>query len=252
MSRALVILDEPMNGLDPMGREDIAIILRRSPRRRERAHLKSHPARPRDPVRRLHPAALGPHPALAQRGRVARCTRRAGPRRRRSAAMRRRSSRVSSSSATAERLRHQRRDRHAPRALASNRSGSSAPITTAARERRAHLRGAEARHRSSRRPSNPRCTIMNRDATDSSTPRVAPNLAHAWGGIWRLTFRRLLLPGYWLTLAIGLAGADLYVRRRAQWKFGSGTFSSGPSDSISRSLVPASRSCRRPARCATR
>ena len=37
-----------------------------------------------------------------------------------------------------------------------------------------------------------------------SPPRVAPNLAHAWGGIWRLTFRRLLLPGHWLTLATGL------------------------------------------------
>jgi ABC-type transport system involved in multi-copper enzyme maturation permease subunit len=38
-----------------------------------------------------------------------------------------------------------------------------------------------------------------------SAARVTPNLAHAWGGIWRLTFRRLLLPGHWLTLAIGLA-----------------------------------------------
>ncbi len=36
-------------------------------------------------------------------------------------------------------------------------------------------------------------------------PRVAPNLARAWGGLWRLTFRRLLLPGHWLLLAIGLA-----------------------------------------------
>ncbi len=35
--------------------------------------------------------------------------------------------------------------------------------------------------------------------------RVAPNLAHAWGGIWRLTFRRLLLPSHWLTLGIGIA-----------------------------------------------
>lgn len=45
---------------------------------------------------------------------------------------------------------------------------------------------------------------MNPAAT-FSPPRVVPNLAHAWGGIWRLTFRRLLLPGHWLTLAIGLA-----------------------------------------------
>ena len=36
-------------------------------------------------------------------------------------------------------------------------------------------------------------------------PRVAPHLAHAWGGIWRLTFRRQLLPAHWLTLGLGLA-----------------------------------------------
>ena len=35
--------------------------------------------------------------------------------------------------------------------------------------------------------------------------RVTPNLAHAWGGIWRLTYRRLLLPAHWITLGIGLA-----------------------------------------------
>jgi ABC-2 type transport system permease protein len=37
-----------------------------------------------------------------------------------------------------------------------------------------------------------------------SPPRVAANLAHACGGVWRLTFRRFLLPGHWLTLAAGL------------------------------------------------
>jgi len=42
-------------------------------------------------------------------------------------------------------------------------------------------------------------------ASTFSPPRVAPNLTHAWGGIWRLTFRRLLLPSHWLTLAVGLA-----------------------------------------------
>lgn len=35
--------------------------------------------------------------------------------------------------------------------------------------------------------------------------RVAPDLAHAWGGVWRLTFRRLLVPAHWLTVGIGLA-----------------------------------------------
>jgi ABC-2 type transport system permease protein len=38
-----------------------------------------------------------------------------------------------------------------------------------------------------------------------SPPRVAANLRHAFGGIWRLTFRRFLAPGHWLTLAVGLA-----------------------------------------------
>lgn len=41
-------------------------------------------------------------------------------------------------------------------------------------------------------------------STRFSPPRVAPLLAHAWGGVWRLTFRRLLRPGHWLTVAIGL------------------------------------------------
>jgi ABC-type transport system involved in multi-copper enzyme maturation permease subunit len=42
-------------------------------------------------------------------------------------------------------------------------------------------------------------------ASTFSPARVTPNLAHAWGGIWRLTFRRLLLPAHWLSLAIGIA-----------------------------------------------
>jgi len=45
---------------------------------------------------------------------------------------------------------------------------------------------------------------MNAPATIAPAPRVAPNLAHAFGGIWRLTFRRFLLPGHWLTVGIGL------------------------------------------------
>ena len=31
-------------------------------------------------------------------------------------------------------------------------------------------------------------------------PRVPPNAAHAFGGIWRFTARRFFTPGYWLTL----------------------------------------------------
>jgi len=46
---------------------------------------------------------------------------------------------------------------------------------------------------------------MSEAANISSAPRIAPNLAHAFGGVWRLTFRRFLLPGHWLTLGIGLA-----------------------------------------------
>ncbi len=42
-------------------------------------------------------------------------------------------------------------------------------------------------------------------ASTFSPSRVTPNLAHAWGGVWRLTVRRLLLPAHWLTLAVGLA-----------------------------------------------
>ncbi len=34
---------------------------------------------------------------------------------------------------------------------------------------------------------------------------VAPDWRHAFGGVWRLTFRRLLLPGHWLALGVGLA-----------------------------------------------
>jgi ABC-2 type transport system permease protein len=35
-------------------------------------------------------------------------------------------------------------------------------------------------------------------------PRVAPNLLHAFDGVWRLTFRHFLLPGHGLALAIWL------------------------------------------------
>ncbi len=34
---------------------------------------------------------------------------------------------------------------------------------------------------------------------------VVANLRHAFGGVWRLTFRRFLLPGRWLMVLVGLA-----------------------------------------------
>jgi ABC-2 type transport system permease protein len=45
---------------------------------------------------------------------------------------------------------------------------------------------------------------MSAIPTESPAPRVVPSLAHAWGGVWRLTFRRFLLPGHWLVLALAL------------------------------------------------
>lgn len=50
-----------------------------------------------------------------------------------------------------------------------------------------------------------------------SPPRVTANLAHAWGGIWRLTFRQLLVPGHWLVLAIGLAVLILMFAGGSRW-----------------------------------
>ena len=45
---------------------------------------------------------------------------------------------------------------------------------------------------------------MNAPRPAFPAPRVAPNLSHAFGGIWRLTFRRFLQAGHWLTVGIGL------------------------------------------------
>ena len=52
------------------------------------------------------------------------------------------------------------------------------------------------------------------------TPRVAANLSHAFGGVWRLTFRKFLLPGHWIALAVGLGVLALLC-------FGSGHRGSG-------------------------
>lgn len=43
----------------------------------------------------------------------------------------------------------------------------------------------------------------------SLAPRVAPNAWHAFGGVWRLTVRRLLAPMHWLVLAGLLAALAL-------------------------------------------
>ena len=43
--------------------------------------------------------------------------------------------------------------------------------------------------------------MMNSSAAPPSPARVAPNAWHAFGGIWRLTFRRFLAPGYLLGVA---------------------------------------------------
>src|SRR5947209_5949293 len=41
--------------------------------------------------------------------------------------------------------------------------------------------------------------------TDYAPPRVAPNLSHAFGGIWRLTFRRFFQPMHALMVVGGCA-----------------------------------------------
>lgn len=46
---------------------------------------------------------------------------------------------------------------------------------------------------------------MNAPAAISPPLRVTPDLGHAFGGVWRLTFCRFRLPGHWLTVGIGLA-----------------------------------------------
>lgn len=47
---------------------------------------------------------------------------------------------------------------------------------------------------------------MNAPTTVFPPPRVAPHLAHAWGGVWRLTYRRFVTPGQLLLTAGLLAG----------------------------------------------
>lgn len=46
---------------------------------------------------------------------------------------------------------------------------------------------------------------MNAQLSTFPAPRVMPNAAHAFGGIWRLTIRRYFSRGHWLTLAGMLA-----------------------------------------------
>ena len=42
---------------------------------------------------------------------------------------------------------------------------------------------------------------MNATSSAVSRPPISPNLSHAFGGVWRLTVRRCLLPGHWLIVA---------------------------------------------------
>jgi ABC-2 type transport system permease protein len=46
---------------------------------------------------------------------------------------------------------------------------------------------------------------MNASSSTFAPPRVPPNAAHAFGGIWRLTIRRFYSLSYWLTMAGMLA-----------------------------------------------
>lgn len=46
---------------------------------------------------------------------------------------------------------------------------------------------------------------MSPPPSSPPAPRVAPDAWHAFGGVWRLTFRRFLAPGQWLPLFIVLA-----------------------------------------------
>lgn len=54
-------------------------------------------------------------------------------------------------------------------------------------------------------------------AATFSPSRVTPNLRHAWGGTWRLTYRQLLQPGHGLTLAIGLGVLAFLFAAGARW-----------------------------------
>ncbi len=44
--------------------------------------------------------------------------------------------------------------------------------------------------------------MSSTSSSDFPAPRVAPDLRHAFGGIWRLTLARSLAPTHWLTLAV--------------------------------------------------
>jgi ABC-2 type transport system permease protein len=50
-----------------------------------------------------------------------------------------------------------------------------------------------------------------------SPPRVTTHLGHAWGGVWRLTFRQLLQPSHWLMLVIGLGVLGLLCAAGSRW-----------------------------------
>jgi ABC-2 type transport system permease protein len=79
---------------------------------------------------------------------------------------------------------------------------------------------------------------MNTTAA-SPAPSVAPNLLHAFGGIWRLTFRRYLVPGHLLMLAIGLAVLTLLLFATGPRSGGFGPFFHWVIDFYVTFLVPA-------------
>jgi ABC-2 type transport system permease protein len=54
-------------------------------------------------------------------------------------------------------------------------------------------------------------------AASFAPPRVTPNLRHAWGGTWRLTYRQLLQPGHALTMAIGLGVLTFLFAAGSHW-----------------------------------
>ncbi len=68
---------------------------------------------------------------------------------------------------------------------------------------------------------------------------VAPNLRHAFGGIWRLTLRRFLLPSRWLTLLIGLAVLALLAFAASRTGGGSDNYAGWVGNFFVTFLVPA-------------
>lgn len=54
-------------------------------------------------------------------------------------------------------------------------------------------------------------SVASSSSTALPPPRVTPNVAHAFGGIWRLTIRRYFTPGHWLAVGGMLAVLALFA-----------------------------------------